>query len=81
MVRNGVEEETSRLGLEVKTVDGGGVPLKRSVTTSDLGKGKPCPQSKGPLCLTALERGEGGSTTTGVELFTRETENFACRLI
>ena len=36
-----MEEEAARLGLKVKTAEGGVVPLKRSVTPSDLGKGKP----------------------------------------
>ena len=58
MVRGVVEEEAARLGLRVKTMEGGGVSLKRSVTTSDLGKGKPCPQGNCPLCLTG--EGKGG---------------------
>ena len=57
MVRKVVEEEASRLGLKVKTVEGGGVPLNRSVTTSDLGKGKTCPEGNCPLCLTGEGRG------------------------
>ena len=39
-----VDEEATRLGLKVKVVEGSGVPLKRQITTSDLGAGKPCPQ-------------------------------------
>jgi hypothetical protein len=57
-VRGVVDEEASRLGLKVKTVEGGGVPLKRSVVTTDLGKGEPCPQGNCPLCLTG--EGKGG---------------------
>ena len=58
LVRGVVQEETARLGLTVRTAEGGGVPLKRSVTTSDLGKGKPCPQGNCPLCLSG--EGKGG---------------------
>ena len=46
-VRGVVEEEAARLGLRVRA-EGGGVSRKRSVTTSDLGKGKPCPQGNCP---------------------------------
>ena len=55
-VRVVVEEEASRLELRVKVVEGGGVPLRHCVVTSDLGRGEPCPQGNCLLCLT----GEGG---------------------
>ena len=57
-VRAVVEEEATRLGLKVKVVEGGGVPLKRQITTSDLGAGKPCPQGNCLFCTTG--DGKGG---------------------
>lgn len=52
-----VEEEAGRLGLKVKVVEGGGVPLKRQITTSDLGAGQPCPRN----CLFCITGdGKGG---------------------
>ena len=56
-VRAVVEEESSRLGLKVKTQEGSGVALRRSVVTGDLGAGQPCPQGNCPLCLTGEGRG------------------------
>ena len=56
-VRTVVEEEARRLKLNVKVVEGGGIPLKRQVVTSDLSRGQPCPQGNCPLCLTASGRG------------------------
>ena len=53
-----VDEEATRLGLKVKVVEGSGVPLKRQITTSDLGAGKPCPQGNCLLCITG--DGKGG---------------------
>ena len=53
-----VEEEAGRLGLKVKVVEGGGVPLKRQITTSDLGAGQPCPQGNCLFCITG--DGKGG---------------------
>ena len=44
-----VEEEASRLGLKVKVVEGSGVPLKRQITTSDLGLFCTTGESKGGL--------------------------------
>ena len=44
-----VEEEASRLGLKVKVVERSGVPLKRQITTSDLGAGKTLPSRQLPL--------------------------------
>ena len=52
-----VEEDASRLNLKVKVVEGGGIPLRRSVTTGDLARGQPCPQGNCPLCLTGDGRG------------------------
>ena len=53
-----VEEEATRLGLKVKVVEGSGIPLKRQITTSDLGAGKPCPQGNCLFCTTG--DGKGG---------------------
>ena len=44
-VRGVVEEEARRLQLQVKVVEGGGIPLRRRVVTSDLARGQPCPPS------------------------------------
>ena len=38
-----VKEESARLGLKVKVQEGSGLSLKRSVVTSDLAFGQPCP--------------------------------------
>ena len=57
-VRGVVEEEARRLQLQVKVVEGGGIPLRRRVVTSDLARGQPCPQGNCPLCLTG--EGQGG---------------------
>ena len=56
-VRGGVEEEANRLCLKVKTVEGGGVPLKRSVVITDLGNEEPCPQGNCPLYFTGEVKG------------------------
>ena len=50
-----VEEEASRLGLKVKVVEGSGVPLKRQITTSDLGL----------FCTTGESKGGRGETRNG----------------
>ena len=49
-----VDEESRRLGVKIKTQEGSGVALRRSVVTSDLGAGQHCPQGDcpGPLCLS-----------------------------
>ena len=56
-VRDVVEEEGMRLGLKVKVQEGAGIPLERSLVTSDLRAGEPCPQGDCPLCLTGGGRG------------------------
>ena len=56
-VRGVVEEEARRLKVQVKVVEGGGVPLRRRVVTTDLARGQPCPQGNCPLCLTGDGRG------------------------
>ena len=56
LVRKVVEEESKRLGLHIKVQEGAGVSLRRSLTTTDLKAGAPCPQ--GTLCLTG--EGKGG---------------------
>ena len=53
-----VKEESARLGLKVKVQEGSGLSLKRSVVSSDLAFGQPCPQGDCPLCLTG--DGKGG---------------------
>ena len=53
-----VKEEIARLGLKVKVQEGSGLSLKRSVVSSDLAFGQPCPQGDCPLCLTG--DGKGG---------------------
>ena len=57
-VREVVEEEGMRLGLKVKVQEGAGLPLRRSLVTTDLRAGEPCPQGDCPLCLTG--EGSGG---------------------
>ena len=57
-VRTVLKEEGSRLGLNVKVQEGSGLSLKRSVVTSDLAFGQPCPQGDCPICLTG--GGKGG---------------------
>ena len=57
-VRKVVEEESKRLGLRIKVQEGAGVSLRRSLTTTDLKAGEPCPQGDCPLCLTG--EGKGG---------------------
>ena len=57
-VREVVEEEGRRLGLRVKVQEGAGLPLRRSLVTTDLRAGEPCPQGDCPLCLTG--EGQGG---------------------
>ena len=55
-IKEVVQEEGRRFGIKVKVQEGAGVPLRRSLVTSDLRSGEPCPQGDCPLCLT----GEGG---------------------
>ena len=57
-VKQVVEEEAGRLGLKVLVQEGAGVALRRSVVTSDMSAGQPCPQGDCPLCLTG--DGKGG---------------------
>ena len=57
-VKQVVGEEASRLGLKVLVQEGAGLVLRRSVVTSDLSAGQPCPQGDCPLCLTG--DGKGG---------------------
>ena len=52
-----VDEEAGRLGLKVKTQEGSGLPLRRSVVTSDLGAGQPCHQGDCTLCLSGDDKG------------------------
>ena len=52
-----VDEESRRLGVKIKTQEGSGVALRRSVVTSDLGAGQHCPQGDCPLCLSGDTRG------------------------
>ena len=40
-VREVVDQEANRLGLKVKTMEGTGLQLKRSVVTKDLSEGSP----------------------------------------
>ena len=56
-VREVVEEEGIRLGLKVKVQEGAGLPLRRSLVTTDIQAGEPCPQGGCPLCLTGEGRG------------------------
>ena len=55
-IKEVIQEEGRRLGIKVKIQEESGVPLRRSLVTSDLRSGEPCPQGDCPLCLT----GEGG---------------------
>ena len=59
MVRQVVQEEGGRLGLQVKVQEGGGISLKSRLVTSDLTAGEPCRQGDCVLCLTG--EGKGGN--------------------
>ena len=54
-VRRVVKQEARKLWIQVKVVEGGGMPLRR--------RGKPFPQGNCPLCLTG--NGHGDYTITG----------------
>ena len=51
-VRGVVEEESRRLGLSVRVVEGGGVSLNQHLVRTDTGGGGPCPQGDCVLCIT-----------------------------
>ena len=54
-----MEEEGKRLNLKIKTVETGGISLKRKLTGKDLCAGEPCGQPNCMFCLS--EEGGGGS--------------------
>ena len=54
-----VEEESKRLNLNIKTVETGGISLKRKLTGKDLRAGEPCGQ---PGCMFCLSEEGGGSS-------------------
>ena len=53
-----MEEEGKRLNLSIKTVETGGISLKRKLTGKDLSAGEPCGQPNCMFCLSE-ERGWG----------------------
>jgi hypothetical protein len=70
-VRGVLEQEARKIRIQVKVVEGGGMPLRRRVVNTDLARGKPFPQGNCPLCLTG--KGHGDYTITGEVLFIRGT--------
>ena len=48
-VRGVLEQEARRIRIQVKVVEGGGMPLRRRVVNTDLARGKPFPQGNCPL--------------------------------
>ena len=78
-VRTVLKEEGSRLGLNVKVQEGSGLSLKRSVVTSDLAFGQPCPQGTVPFALLVVAR--VAFTTIEAEQFTAAIVNFVVRTL
>ena len=54
-----MEEEGKRLNLSIKTVETGGISLKRKLTGKDLSAGEPCGH---PNCMFCLSEERGGGS-------------------